>query len=186
MFSGWRVVTRGWPWSRCGVGFILNFAIDKLFVRSVAVRLIAGEASAMVKLVASAVIAAVCAVALTAPAHADGGYIVMAGSDSTHTFETTVGGGLASLGRVETYAVSHCAAHRGATDCRVLAEGEGGCVALSDDGPKLLGAWGATRDDAIAAVVAKVGLAGATADNAYCVGDPELVPPPGSSLWTTQ
>ncbi|WP_461479949.1 hypothetical protein [Mycobacterium sp. HUMS_1102779] len=66
------------------------------------------------KSIASAVIAA------------DGGYIVMAGSDSTHTFETTVGGGLASLDHVEAYAVNHCAARRGATDCRILAEGEGG------------------------------------------------------------
>ena len=117
---------------------------------------------------------------------ADGGYIVMAGSDSTHTFETTVGGGRASLDHVEAYAVNHCAARRGATDCRILVAGEGGCVALSDDGPKLLGAWGATREDAIAAVVAKVGRPGATADNAYCVGDPDLGAPPGGSFWTTQ
>lgn len=140
----------------------------------------------MFKSIASAVIAAVCAFAPAAPARADGNYIVMAGSDATHTFETTAGGGLASLDRVEAYAVNHCAARRGANDCRILAEGEGGCVALSDDGPKLLGAWGATREEAIAAVVAKVGRPGATADNAYCVGDPELVAPPGGSFWTTQ
>ena len=146
----------------------------------------AQDTSVVFKLRASAVIAAVYAVAVAAPAHADGGYIVMAGSDSTHTFETTVGGGLASLDHVEAYAVNHCAARRGATDCRILAEGEGGCVALSDDGPTLLGAWGATREDAIAAVVAKVGRPGATADNAYCVGDPDLVAPPGGSFWTTQ
>jgi hypothetical protein len=138
------------------------------------------------KAVAFPVIAAACAVALAGPAQADGSYIVMAGSDATHTFETTVGGGLASLSRVEASAVNRCAARPGATDCRVLAEGQGGCVALSDDGPKLLGAWGATREDAIAAVVAKVGMTGASADNAYCVGDPQLVPPPGSSFWTTQ
>lgn len=140
----------------------------------------------MFKVLASAVTAAACALGLAAPARADGDYIVMAGSDSTHTFETTVGGGLASLAHVQAFALSHCAARRGATDCRVLAEGQGGCVALSDDGPRLVGAWGATRDEAIAAVVAKVGQSGATADNAYCIGDPQLLPPPGTSFWTTQ
>ncbi|BCZ20676.1 DUF4189 domain-containing protein [Mycobacterium senriense] len=140
----------------------------------------------MFKLLASAVVPAVCALGLAAPANADGGYIVMAGSDSAHTFETTVGGGLADLSRVEEYAVNQCARKHGATDCRILAEGEGGCVALSDDGPSLLGAWGASREAAVAAVVAKVGQAGAAADKAYCVGDPGLVPPGGGPFWTTQ
>lgn len=140
----------------------------------------------MFKLLASAVLPAVCAVGLAAPAHAEGAIIVMAGSDSAHAFETTVGGVLAGRTRIETYAVNQCAQKHGATDCRILAEGEGGCVALSDDGPSLLGAWGASREAAIAAVVAKVGQAGATADKAYCVGDPGLVPPGGGPFWTTQ
>lgn len=156
------------------------------YARAVA-KLVASEVSVVFKLSASAVITAFCAVAVAAPAHADGDYIVMAGSDSTHTFETTVGGSLASLDHVEAYALNQCATRHGATDCRILVAGEGGCVALSDDGPKLLGAWGATREDAIAAVVAKVGRPGATADNAYCVGDPGLGGgPSGGSFWTTQ
>ena len=140
----------------------------------------------MFKPLAFAVIPAVCAVGLAAPAQAQGGYIVIAGSDSTHAVETTVGGGLASLSHVEEYAVSHCAERHGAADCRVLAEGQGGCVALSDDGPSLVAAWGATRSAADAAALAKVGVAGADVDIARCVGDPDLIPPGGNSLWTTQ
>ncbi len=140
----------------------------------------------MFKPLAFAVIPAVCAVGLAAPAQAQGGYIVIAGSDSTHAVETTVGGSDASLSYVEAYAVSHCAERHGATDCRVLAEGQRGCVALSDNGQSFVGAWGATRSAAGAAAVAKVGLAGANVDIARCVGDPGLIPPTGNSFWATQ
>lgn len=141
----------------------------------------------MFKSLAAAVIPVVCAVGLAAPAQAQGSYIVIAGSDSTHTFGATVGGSLAGLSHVEADAVGSCAESHGATDCRVLAEGQGGCVALSDDGPSLVGAWGATRGAAGAAVVAKVGLAGANVDVARCVGDPGLSPPSGgNSFWATQ
>ena len=134
---------------------------------------------------AFAVIPAVCAVGLAAPAQADGGgYIVIAGSDSTHAVETTMGGSLASLSDVEAYAVSHCAERHGATDCRVLAEGQRGCVALSDNGQSFVGGWGATRSAAGAAAVAKVGVAGANVDVARCVGDPGLISLLGTSrLW---
>jgi hypothetical protein len=108
------------------------------------------------------------------PARADGDYIAIAGSDSTHSVETTAGGSLASLDHVEDYAVSQCAARRGATDCRILAEGQGGCVALSDNGHSFVGAWGATRAAAGAAAVAKAGRAGATVDIVRCFGDPGL------------
>lgn len=109
-----------------------------------------------------------------APARADGGYIAIAGSDSTHSVETTTGGSLASLDHVEASAVSLCAARRGAADCHILAEGEGGCVALSDDGHSFVGAWGPTRGAAGAAAVAKVGRAGAVVDVVECAGDPGL------------
>lgn len=134
----------------------------------------------MFKLLGFAVIPAVCAVGLAAPAQAQGGYIVIAGSDSTHAVEATVGGSLASLGDVEAYALSHCAERHGATDCRVLAEGRGGCVALSDDGRSFVGGWGPTRGAAGAAAVAKVGVAGANVDVARCVGDPGLVSSTGN------
>ncbi len=135
----------------------------------------------MFKPLAFAVIPAVCAVGLAAPAQADGGgYIVIAGSDSTHAVETTMGGSLASLSDVEAYAVSHCAERHGATDCRVLAEGQRGCVALSDNGQSFVGGWGATRSAAGAAAVAKVGVAGANVDVARCVGDPGLISPTGN------
>ncbi len=126
------------------------------------------------------------AVGVSAPARADGGYIAIAGSDSTHSVETTAGGSLASLDHVEEYAVSHCAGRHGASDCRILAEGQGGCVALSDDGHSFVGAWGATRSAAGAAAVAKVGRAGATVDIVRCFGDPGLdgSASGGTSFWS--
>jgi Domain of unknown function (DUF4189) len=132
------------------------------------------------KPLAFAVIPAVCAVGLAAPVQAQVGYIVIAWSDSTHAVETTVGGSLASLSDVEAYAVSHCAERHGATDCRVLAEGRGGCVALSNNGQSFVGGWGATRSAAGAAAVAKVGSAGANVDIARCVGDPGLISSTGN------
>jgi Domain of unknown function (DUF4189) len=147
----------------------------------------------MSKLLASAVIPVVCGIGLAAPAQAQGDYIVIAGSDSTHAFEAATGGSLASLSQVEEFAVSHCADRHGATDCRVLAEGQGGCVALANAGQSLVGAWGATRNAARAAVVAKVGLAGAKVglagakvDTAHCLGDPQLTPPGSESFLVTQ
>lgn len=128
----------------------------------------------MSKLVASAFISAACAVGLAAPAQAANGYIVVAGSDSSHSVETTAGGNLASLSSVEEYAMSHCAERHGSTDCHILAEGVGGCVALSDNGHGFVGGWGATRDAAAAAAVAKAGQPRATVDVVRCVGDPGL------------
>lgn len=122
-----------------------------------------------------------------APARADGGYIAIAGSDSTRSVETTTGGSLASLDHVEDYAVNHCAARHGATDCRILAEGVGGCVALSDDGHTFVGAWATTRSAAAAAAVAKAGRAGATVDLVRCFGDPGLggsSASGGTSFWS--
>ncbi|TAM63723.1 DUF4189 domain-containing protein [Mycobacterium sp.] len=139
----------------------------------------------MLKLLAFAAMI-VCAIALAAPAYAHGPYIVIVGSDSTHAFETTVGGALARPGDVEAYAVSHCDQRYDSTDCRVLAGGRGGCVALSDDGPTLVAAWAETRSSAKAAVVAKLGDPDANVDIARCIGDPGLVPPTGGSFWTTQ
>ncbi len=138
-------------------------------------------------LFAAAAVPVIGVLAPAAPARADGGYIAIAGSDSTRSVETTTGGSLASLDHVEDYAVNHCAARRGATDCRILAAGVGGCVALSDDGHNLVGAWGATRSAAGAAAVAKAGRAGATVDIVECFGDPGLggsSASGGTSFWS--
>jgi hypothetical protein len=135
------------------------------------------------KPLAFAVIPAVCAVGLAAPAQAQGGYIVIAGSDSTHSVEIAVGGRLASLSDVEASAVSHCAERHGATDCRVLSEGWDGCVALSDNGQSFVGAWGVTRG---AAGAAAAGLTGANVDTTHCVGDPGLTPRTGTWFTSTQ
>ncbi len=130
----------------------------------------------MSRLLAPAVICAVCSVGLPAPARAQagGGYIAVAASDTSHSVEITAGASLATLDSVEDYAVDHCAERHGASDCRILAEGRGGCVALSDNGRQFIGAWGATRRAAGAAAMAKVGLHGAVVDVVRCVGDPGL------------
>lgn len=140
----------------------------------------------MLKSLVFAVMFAVCVVGLAAPAHAHGPYIVIVGSDSTHAFETTVGGALANPRNVDTYAINHCNQRYGSIDCRVLASGRGGCVALSDDGPTLIAAWAETRSGAKAATVAKVGDPDANVDIAHCIFDPGLVPPTGGGFWTTQ
>lgn len=140
----------------------------------------------MLKSLAFAVMLAVGIVGLAPPAHAHGPYIVIVGSDSTHAFETTVGGALANPGNVDAYAINHCNQRYDSTDCRVLASGRGGCVALSDDGPILVAAWAETRSAAKAATADKVGDPNANVDIAHCIGDPGLVPPTGGSIWTTQ
>ncbi|OBH08931.1 DUF4189 domain-containing protein [Mycobacterium sp. E1747] len=140
----------------------------------------------MFKPLVPAVILAVCAVGLAAPAQAQGGFIVIAGSDSTHAVDVTVGGSHASLADVESYAISHCAEKHGATDCHVLAEGRGGCVALSDNGHGLVGGWGPTRNAAGAAAAAKVVSGQANVDGTRCVVDPDLISTGSFSFVATQ
>lgn len=140
----------------------------------------------MFKALAPAVILTVCAVGLAAPAQAQGGFIVIAGSDATHSVDVTVGGNHASLADVEAYAISHCAEKHGATDCRVLAEGRGGCVALSDNGHGLVGGWGPTRNAAGAAAAAKVASGQPNVDGTRCVVDPDLISTGSFSFVATQ
>ncbi|OSC25904.1 DUF4189 domain-containing protein [Mycobacterium vulneris] len=166
---------------QCEPGSISEFASP----RSVRPRtLLRGKPTS--ELLAAAAISGACAVGLAAPAQAGDGYIAIAGSDSSHSVEITAGGSLASLDSVEDYAVNHCAERHGASDCRILAVGVGGCVALSDDGHRFVGAWGATRNAAGAAAVAKVGLAGAAVHVARCVGDPGLNTAVQHPFWVTQ
>ena len=132
----------------------------------------------MFKFLASAAIPTLCAVGLAAPAQADGEFIVIAASDTTHSVETATGGVSPGLGYIEGYAVSHCAERRGAADCRVLAEGQGGCVALSDNGQSFVGAWGPTRQAAAAEAMANSGVNGAVVDITRCASDPGLAAAP--------
>lgn len=140
----------------------------------------------MLKPLGSAVILTFCAVGLAAPAQAQGGYIVIAGSDSAHAVEVTVGGSHAGLSDVEAYAISHCAARHGTSDCHVLAEGRGGCVALSDNGHGLVGGWGPTRSAAGAAAAAKVVSGQPNVDGTRCVVDPDLISTGTFSFVATQ
>ena len=132
----------------------------------------------MFKRLAAAAVPAVCAIGLAAPAHADGQFIVVAASDTTHSVETTTGGTAPGLGYIEGYAVSRCSERRGASDCHVLAEGQGGCVALSDNGQNFVGAWAPTRQAASSAALAMSGVNGAVVDLAHCTSDPGLAAAP--------
>ena len=132
----------------------------------------------MLKRLASMAVPAVFAIGLAAPAQADGEFIVIAGSDTTHSVETTTGGITPGLGYIEGYAVSHCAERKGAGDCHVLAEGQGGCVALSDNGQNFVGAWAPTRQAAAADALARSGVNGAVVDITRCAGDPGLAATP--------
>ncbi len=53
-------------------------------------------------------------------------------------------------------------------------------MALSDNGQGFVGGWGATRNAAGAAAVAKVESGRANVDIARCVGDPDLISSAGN------
>jgi hypothetical protein len=103
-------------------------------------------------------------------AHADNDWIAMAMSDSTGQIK--IMDGAPSQGAAEQKAMEAC--RRAISDCRLLASGEGGCIALVLNAPKTkyFGGWGPTRDAAEAAALATAG--GGTVQNGHghCLGDP--------------
>ncbi len=90
------------------------------------------------------------AFAATPSAHADDPWIAMAISDSTGQY--TYGG--TSKSDAEQTVMSACP--KTISDCRLLASGQGGCVAIAMNAAntKYYGGWGPTRDDAEAAALA--------------------------------
>ena len=60
------------------------------------------------------------------------------------------------------------------SDCRLLASGEGGCVATAIPPARTtyFGGWGPTRDDAEAAAVANSAGGTVLKDHTHCQGDP--------------
>ena len=106
----------------------------------------------------------------TAPAaHADSDWMAMAISDSTGQIRVTSNG--SSQNDAEQTVMQAC--RKNISDCRLLASGEGGCVALAKNASntKYFGGWGPTRADAEAAAVANARGGTAQPDHTHCQGD---------------
>src|ERR1700756_2342616 len=103
-------------------------------------------------------------------AHADNDWIAMAMSDSTGQIKFVDGG--KSQGAAEQKAMEAC--RKAISDCRLLASGEGGCIALVLNAPKnkYVGGWGPTRDAAEAAALAAAGGGTVQPAHGHCLGDP--------------
>lgn len=110
------------------------------------------------------------AFAATPPAHADNDWIAMAISDSTGQIKVTSGG--ASQAAVEQTVMQSC--RKNISDCRLLASGQGGCVAIAVNAAntKYYGGWGPTREEAEAAALATARGGTVQKDHTHCQGDP--------------
>jgi len=119
---------------------------------------------------AAAAIAIGLAVAGAPLAYADGNWIAMAISDSTGLIKF-VSGGTSESAATQTV-MSAC--RKTISDCRLLATGQGGCVAIAANGAnsRYFGGWGPTRDEAEAAALAKAGGGRVLNDHTHCQGDP--------------
>jgi len=102
-------------------------------------------------------------------AHADDDWIAMAISDSTGQIKVTYNG--SSEGSAQQTVMQAC--RKTISDCRLLASGQGGCVAiaLNATNSKYYGGWGATRDDAEAAALANARGGNVLKDHTHCQGD---------------
>jgi hypothetical protein len=122
------------------------------------------------KTLAAAVIALGVPVAATPPARADDNWIAMAISDSTGHI-SGIYAGQPSQSAAEQVVMSAC--RKRVSDCRVLASGPGGCVALAMNAAKTkyYGGWGATSDDAEAAALAAAHGGTILKDQGHCLGD---------------
>ncbi len=110
------------------------------------------------------------AFAATPFAHADDPWIAMAISDSTGQVKVA-SGGTSQSDAIQTV-MSAC--RKTISDCRLLASGQGGCVAIAmpPAHTKYFGGWGPTRDDAEAAAVANSAGGTVLKDHTHCAGDP--------------
>jgi Domain of unknown function (DUF4189) len=102
-------------------------------------------------------------------AHADNDWIAMAMSDSTGQIKFVDGG--TSQGAAEQKAMEAC--RKAISDCRLLASGQGGCIALVLNGAKTkyFGGWGPTRDAAEAAALGIAGGGTVQSGHGHCQGD---------------
>lgn len=115
------------------------------------------------------VIAISIALAATPVAHADNNWIAMAMSDSTGQIKFVDGG--TSQGAAEQKAMETC--RKAISDCRLLASGQGGCIALVLNTPKTkyFGGWGPTREEAEAAALGIAGGGTVQTGHGHCSGD---------------
>ena len=109
------------------------------------------------------------ALAATPPAHADNDGIAMAISDSTGQIKFT--SGAPTQAAAEQTVMQAC--RKTISDCRLLASGQGGCVALALNaaGSKYFGGWGPTREEAEAAALATAHGGTVLKDHTHCEGD---------------
>ncbi|OBH83782.1 DUF4189 domain-containing protein [Mycobacterium scrofulaceum] len=117
------------------------------------------------------VLAAVAAgVALVAPpvAQAGGDGIAMAISDSTGHID--IADGASSVGAAEKAVMETC--RKTISDCRLLASGQGGCVALvmNASKTKYFGGWGPTPEEAEAQALSRAPGGTIQAGHDHCVG----------------
>lgn len=96
-------------------------------------------------------------------------WMAMAISDSTGQIKVTYNG--SSQNDAEQTVMQAC--RKNISDCRLLASGEGGFVALAKNAlnTKYFGGWGPTRGDAEAAAVANAHGGTAQPDHTHCQGD---------------
>ena len=80
--------------------------------------------------------------------------------------------GAPTQGAAEQKAMEAC--RKAISDCRLLASGDGGCIALVLNAPKnkYVGGWGPTRDAAEAAALAAAGGGTVQPAHGHCLGDP--------------
>jgi Domain of unknown function (DUF4189) len=109
------------------------------------------------------------ALAAAPRAHADNDWMAMVISDSTGRIKVVYSG--ANQGAAEQAAMDAC--RKTISDCRLLASGEGGCVAIAipPARTRYFGGWGPTRDDAEAAAAANSLGGTVLKDKTHCQGD---------------
>jgi hypothetical protein len=102
-------------------------------------------------------------------AHADSNWIAMAMSDSTGQIK--ISDGAASQSAAEKAAMDTC--RKSISDCRLLASGEGGCLALALNAAKTryFGGWGPTREEAEAAALARAPGGMVQEGHDHCAGE---------------
>jgi hypothetical protein len=120
---------------------------------------------------AAAAIALGMAFAAVPLAHADdNNWMALAISDSTGKIQV-VYDGTSQDNAVQTV-MSAC--RKTISDCRLLASGQGGCVAIAmpPANTKYFGGWGPTREEAEAAARANSAGGRVLSDHTHCQGDP--------------
>jgi Domain of unknown function (DUF4189) len=118
----------------------------------------------------AAVVIAIGMALVAAPrAHADNDWMAMVISDSTGLVKVVYSG--SSQTAAQQSAMDAC--RKTISDCRLLASGEGGCVAMAmpPAHTRYFGGWGPTRDAAEAAAAANAAGGTVVKDQTHCQGD---------------